>query len=696
MNTSVVLLLQMAIFVRAVMKRKYLVLFTVLFVCCSCAQQRGIVHRIWERTQPGGAMFDRAEQKYQDADYSDALSLYSQYVDQYPKSSLAPAALMKIGMIHAEQKAYKKARTTYYRVIREYPDSYFAHQVYGEILRTYYRQGRFRKVVAVRKNIPVAQLSREQRIDVDLVEGEALMAMKKPFAAYHSFVSAYAVTSGSERARVAAHLKAAIARMKPKDIAAELQRLDGRPPAAYLLYQQGVNDLAAGRIKEAIATFVNFISRFPHHEYADKARQEIAKLKSATYFKGHTIGCLLPLSGRYQVVGQKALKGIELAMVEFGRNRSVNPPVQILIRDTGSKDDQAVQAVSDLADKGVAAIVGPILTAPAAAAAAQKAGVPIITLTQQADIADIGDDVFRNFMTPEMQVRSLLAYTTQALGLNRFAVLYPDETYGKTFMQLFTDGVKNDGKTVAEVEAYDPHETDFSGPIKKVVKFENPSADGSDLTNQQPGDRSPASVSTDDKSAASNPDEEVQASGENADAAQKNPQPVVDFDALFIPDSPEKAGSIISQLQYYDVHGIYLLGTNLWHSEKLMQVVGGQIRHAIICDGFFARSRRPDVVTFVRDFKKTFGYTPGFIEAIGYDSAMMLFKTITRPDVTYRSAVQAALINMPPYDGVTGETTFDKNGDAKKSLYLLKVVGNHFEEIHIPKSPAALAPRFSD
>lgn len=677
------------------MKRKYLVLFAVLFVCCSCAQKGGILQRFWERAQPGGALFDRAEQKYRDAAYKDSLSLYSQYVDQYPKSSLAPAALMKIGMIHAEQKEYKKARSVYYQVIREYPGSYFAHQLYGEILRTYYRQGRFKKVIAVRKNIPIAQLGREQRIDVDLIGGEALMAMKKPFAAYHSFLSAYGIASRSERTRVAAHLKAAIARMKPTDIAAELKRLDGRPPAGYLIYQQGVNDLAAGRIRDAISTFADFTSRFPHHEDADKARQEIAKLQTATYFKGHTIGCLLPLSGRYQVVGQKALKGIELAMVEFGRNRPVNPPVQILIRDTGSNDDQAVQAVSDLADKRVAAIVGPILTAPAAAAAAQKAGVPIITLTQQANIVDIGDDVFRNFMTPAMQVRSLLAYTTQALGLNRFAVLYPDETYGKAFMQLFSDEVKRDGKTVTEVEAYDPDETDFSGPIKKLVKFENPAGDGTDLTNPQSGEPSSTSASTDNKSAA-NPDDELQTPEDNLDAAPKAPQPVVDFDALFIPDSPEKAGSIISQLQYYDVRGIYLLGTNLWHSEKLMQVVGGQIRHAVICDGFFAESHRPDVVTFVRDFKKTFGYTPGFIEAIGYDSAMMLFKTITRPDVTYRSAVQAALINMPPYEGVTGETTFDKNGDAKKALYLLKVVGNHFKEINMPKPPAAPVLRFTD
>ena len=667
-----------AILMRAVMKRKYLILFAILFVCFSCAQKGGVFNKLMERAQPGGALFDKAEQNYRDAAYTEALALYSRYLAEYPKSELAPAALMKIGMIHARQKAYRKARSIYQRVILEYPDSYFARQVYGEILGSYYQQGLYTEAVAYARKIPYAQLSREQRIHVDLIVGDAKMALSEPFAAYQSFYKAFAIARKNEQDRVTTRLRAAIAKMAPADIAAAQKRLAGRPPAGYLLYQQGLNDLAAGHVKESIAVFNDFIARFPHHAYADSARQEITRLQSVSYFEGHTIGCLLPLSGKYQVFGQQALKGIELALAEFGRRRSINPPVQILIRDTGSNPEQAVKAVQDLVDKRVAAIVGPIVTAPAAAAAAQKAGVPIITLTQQPDIVNAGDDVFRNFLTPAMQMQSLVGYTTGTLGLKRFAVLYPNEPYGKTFLNLFWDELGKDGGTMVGAESYDPDETDFSASIKKLVGlyYQVPPA----MANQQPGPGDPASPEALSPGSAANPDGAA-AAEEDAGPEKKKEEPIVDFDALFIPDSPQKAGLIISQLRYYDVHNIYLLGTNLWHSEKLIRIAGSQVRQAVIPDGFFADSRRPNVVAFVNDFKKTFGYTPGFIEAVSYDSAMILFETVTRPDVRYRAAVQAALVNMAPYAGVTGETTFDKNGDAQKTLYLLKVVGNHFEEI---------------
>mgnify|MGYP000287749782 CR=1 FL=1 len=55
----------------------------------------------------------------------------------------------------------------------------------------------------------------------------------------------------------------------------------------------------------------------------------------------------------------------------------------------------------------------------------QQMGIPIITLTQKDNIPEIGDKVFRNFITPKMQVQTLSSFSVESLGLFRFAILSP-------------------------------------------------------------------------------------------------------------------------------------------------------------------------------------------------------------------------------------------------------------------------------
>jgi branched-chain amino acid transport system substrate-binding protein len=67
--------------------------------------------------------------------------------------------------------------------------------------------------------------------------------------------------------------------------------------------------------------------------------------------------------------------------------------------------------------------------------------------------------------------------------------------------------------------------------------------------------------------------------------------PILDFDAVFIPDAPKKAGLVIPQLAYYDIRDVYLLGTNLWNSRTLLEMSGDYMKSTLIVDGFFAESQ---------------------------------------------------------------------------------------------------------
>ena len=73
--------------------------------------------------------------------------------------------------------------------------------------------------------------------------------------------------------------------------------------------------------------------------------------------------------------------------------------------------------------------------------------------------------------------------------------------------------------------------------------------------------------------------------------------------------------------------------------------------------------------------------TPGVIEASTYDTSMMLFQIINRPEISSRTAIREELMNIREYPGVTGLTSFDRNGEAQKELSLLRIEGDGFIEL---------------
>jgi ABC-type branched-subunit amino acid transport system substrate-binding protein len=130
------------------------------------------------------------------------------------------------------------------------------------------------------------------------------------------------------------------------------------------------------------------------------------------------------------------------------------------------------------------------------------------------------------------------------------------------------------------------------------------------------------------------------------------------------------------------VKGAVLLGTNLWHSDKLIQMARDNIQTAFITEGFFDKSPSGHVRQFVSGFRTAYGNAPGFIEAISYDTAMILFELAGRSDVSDGEDIRRELLTMAPFEGVTGKTTFDENREAVKDITILKIFQGTFQEVN--------------
>ncbi|MBC2714654.1 MAG: ABC transporter substrate-binding protein [Desulfobacteraceae bacterium] len=675
-----------------------------LVFCLSCAEKEGGARFFWQ-ISPEKQLFDSAQQQYQDGAYNEALPLFQEYLSQFPDTEQAPTALLKVGMISVYLEQYEKAISVFNRVQSIYPESPYAREAGVGKLAVYYKTGEYQQVTLYAGNVLSEPLAREQLFRVNIIVGDSYLAIKSPLEAYFAYLNAFQDAKAKETNKVISRLKTAISLMDASDLSNELATLEGRPPGGYLMYQLGINYMEEGYLGDAVATFSSFIENYPHHENVAQAEKLIAALEASVLTDRHVIGCLLPMTGKYEKFGHQALEGIEFALAQFARQQGVSS-IRILVKDTASDPLVAQQGLYELADSNVSAIIGPIATAEYASIQAQELRIPMITLTQKSGVTEAGDYIFRNFLTPRMQIKALVEYASGTLKAKKFAILYPDESYGDVYMNLFWDEVMLAGGKVVGVEAYNPEKTHFSDPIKKLVGLyydipedliEEPSLtplvyieseypevrdmapDVSDiLTGYDTGnwhDELIESINVSRLAAARKTEEE------------EGPEPIIDFDAVFIPDSPNKAGLIIPQLVYYDVNDVYLLGTNLWHSDKLINMAKYHIQGAILPEGFFEQSTAEHVHRFVTGFKYTYGNTPGFTEAVSYDTAWILFDLVSRPDIRFRPQLKRELLAMAPFEGVTGTTVFDAGGEAVKDIYLLKVKGRRFKEI-TEKGPA--------
>ena len=160
-----------------------------------------------------------------------------------------------------------------------------------------------------------------------------------------------------------------------------------------------------------------------------------------------------------------------------------------------------------------------------------------------------------------------------------------------------------------------------------------------------------------------------------------NESVLIDFEALFIPDSSQKISMIAPQLDYHDVNGILLFGTNLWHSDELIALAGNYVQEAVVPDIYFGNSSAETVKRFVSGFQSQFDEPPGFMEAVAYDTTKMAFQVLSGPGLASRDDVKISLQDMASFVGITGRTIFDITGESQKDLYLLQIIGDRFVEM---------------
>jgi branched-chain amino acid transport system substrate-binding protein len=411
--------------------------------------------------------FQSAERYYEAKQYGKAMALYRDFLRRQPTHPSADTAIIKLATILTAFGNNAEAADWYRRLLLTRPASPYAPQAAGELISILFIEERYAELIAVARKLGPNMLSGAIGARTLMLIGDAYRITGDTPAAAAAYIRGQQNSPSPDDPRWEEKIEGTIGSLSLADIdrlTADLQAREIRPRLLLLLARANGD---REQWQAAVRVLGQYLADYP--EGPD--RPEVERLAKRYYARSrlshHVIGCALPLTGKFALYGQRALRGIELAVNNLGQTAGPTE-IGLLIKDTGSNAEQAAGAVDALAQAGVTAIIGPIGGAEAAARRAQENRIPIITLTQKSDIVDIGDFVFRNFLTPGLQARALAEHAVAVMGLRRIAVLYPDEPYGRRFMLLFWKELVQFGGRITGIESYSADQTDFATPIKKL------------------------------------------------------------------------------------------------------------------------------------------------------------------------------------------------------------------------------------
>ena len=600
------------------------------------------------------SLFALAEAYWQKGEFDRALKAYGVYLKKDPRARKAGLALHRMAEICLRGGQYEKALSLFKRVPKEYPDYSELPVVRYQIANVLNLLGDYRRskraVIQWQGNYPQHPL----KGDILLLLGKNCKALGDNPLAFYWWVEAKKYLGGQAGQE---EVKERLDELIQTSDVEEIEQLaiyavdsDYLPK---LYYKMAAEYLQQGELERAQKAAMSLIRSTPEISWISLGRELLQRIQKEMSVRIEVVGCLLPLSGPFAIYGEDVLNGIQLGMGLSGEP-DMGVDLELVIKDTEGHAEKAVARLEDLVNnEKVAAIIGPLSSRAAMAAAvkAQELGVPIITLTQKEGVTEVGNMVFRNALTPSREVKRLVDTAIEEMGIKRFGILYPDNSYGHFLMNIFWDRLEEMGGMVTAVESYGPDDTDFAVQIKKMTGLYYPK---------------PELLVQKEREMWTMEEEESRLDIEE-------PEPTVDFDAVFIPDKLQTVAMIAPQLIYHDVPGLLLMGTSLWQSPELIEMPGDYIQGAIFSSGFFYGTGEPRIKAFVKGYKADFGSAPGILAATGYDTISLLKSVIGQDNIRTRRDVQKTLLKCKDFVGVTGKISFDSRGDLEKEPLLLTI-----------------------
>ena len=343
----------------------------------------------------------------------------------------------------------------------------------------------------------------------------------------------------------------------------------------------------------------------------------------------HKIGVVLSLTGRGATYGQRALRGMQLAVDEINTTESFRTrPLKLFVEDSQSSAPQALSAFRKLVEVDqVPVTIGFVLSDEVLTCApvANERKVVLLTTAAGSDkIKDAGDYVFRNRESGSLSADAIASACIQRFGLRKIGILHSNSANGVSYRDDFKRAAERLGGNIALAIGYNEGKTDYRAEIEQ-------------LKGQAP-------------------------------------------QAVYLAGLDQELGLILKQAKEVGFTPQFLASPG-GISQKLLEIAGNAAEGLVSASApFDLGSDDPHVNTFISAFKARFGETPDFIAANSYDAIYMLANAF-KNSAGNADQIKASLYAIKDFPGVGGKTTFDSFGEVNKPIHLVQVQGSTFSSL---------------
>ena len=328
-----------------------------------------------------------------------------------------------------------------------------------------------------------------------------------------------------------------------------------------------------------------------------------------------TIGASLPMTGSVALNGEMILEGIQMAVDECNEAGGIDgKEVVIDAQDDQAEPNQAASVANMMsADENIVAIIGSLKSSCTLAAAPiyEEAGVVALSPDSSSpEVTNAGEYIFR-IKNSDVVLAQTMAKGAISDGHTKFAILYENNDYGAGVLEQSQIAIEEAGCEIVCTESIlTGEQTDFSSIISKIRES-------------------------------------------GADAILMG----VDYNESGLVMKQMKDAGL--DLPRYATDGLF--------TDAFIEVGGEAADGTTVLTSFITTDQSETVQNFIKKYQEKYdGEMPSIFQAEGYDCGKIVIEAIENAG-TDRKAIRDYMATMS-YQGVTGDCTFDENGDVNIPL----------------------------
>ena len=351
------------------------------------------------------------------------------------------------------------------------------------------------------------------------------------------------------------------------------------------------------------------------------------------------VGFNVPLTGFAAADGKSARIGAELAVEQVNAAGGINGKnLELVVYDDQASPKESAPLAAKLItqDGVVAGISGSYSGATRAAATIyQENATPYISAyAVHPDITRSGDYVFRTSFMGEVQGRAGAKLVGEMMGKKRVSIITLANDFGKSLEAGFKEKAAEFGIEIIGEYDYSIKDREF-GPIVSKVKAESP-------------------------------------------------------DAIYASGYFFTAGPLVSQLREAGVD-VPVIGQEGYDGEMFIKIAGAASEGVVITTSLDRDSTDPLAQAFIKGFQAKAGYPADMVSASTHTAVLVLAEAMRQVDPSDKAALRGAIASTS-INAATGNISFNKLGEVKKSVQVQVVRDGGWHHYAVISDPILLAP----